>query len=177
MPETVTVASGTYDFLVSRPVNLDSTKIKGLEVAVQHMFTDLPEPFDGLGVMANMTFVDSSSSTDPTSGEKLPLIGLSDSQNFILFYEKGPLQFRAAYNKRNRFMRNKPRSNTDGFYVDDYYQLDVSASYDIDDNFTVFLEGINITNQLYIENAEFANQTLKVTENGPRYSIGIRAKF
>ncbi|MEX0298869.1 MAG: TonB-dependent receptor [Kordiimonas sp.] len=175
--ESVTVPSGNYDLLITRPINLDSTKIKGLEIAVQHMFSSLPEPFDGLGVMANMTFVDSSSSTDPSSGEKLPLIGLSDSQNFILFYEKGPIQFRVAYNNRERFLRNKPRSNTDGFYVDDYYQLDVSASYDINDTFTIFAEGINVTNQLYIENAEFANQTLKVTENGPRYSIGVRAKF
>ncbi|WP_308910868.1 TonB-dependent receptor [Pseudokordiimonas caeni] len=174
--ESVTVPSGTYEYEVSRPINLDSTKIKGLEIAVQHMFTSLPSPFDGIGITANMTFVDSSSSTD-VPGEKLPLIGLSNSQNLILFYEKGPLSFRIAYNNRDRFLQSKPRSNRDGHYVDDYYQVDVSASYAINDNFSIFLEGINVTNELYIKNAEFKNQTLEVTETGPRYTVGIRGKF
>lgn len=175
--ETVTVPSGTYNYTISRPINLESTKIKGLEIAAQHMFTNLPSPFDGIGIAANMTFVDSSSSEDAATGQKLPLIGLSDSSNFILFYEKGPLQFRVAYNKRDRFMQAKPLSWRDGHYVDDYYQFDVSASYAINDTFTVFFEGINVTNELYIKNAEFTNQTLEVTETGPRYSLGVRAKF
>ncbi|PHZ86698.1 TonB-dependent receptor [Paremcibacter congregatus] len=174
--ETVVLTSGTYNYEISRPVNLHSTKIKGIEVAAQHMFTSLPSPFDGLGIMANATFLDSSSSTD-VEGEKLPLIGLSDSQNLILFYEKGPFQARIAYNNRDRFMQQKPLSYRDGHYVDDYHQIDITASYDIDDNFTVFFEGINITNELYITTAEYKNQIIEVIENGPRYSIGIRGKF
>jgi TonB-dependent receptor len=174
--ETVTLPSGTYTYEISRPVNLDSAKITGVEIAFQHMATYLPSPFDGLGIQANMTFVDSSSSSN-VPGQKLPLIGLGDSSNFILFYEKGPIEFRVAYNKRNRFMQAKPTGSRDAHYVDDYKQIDVSASFDVSDNFTVFFEGINITNELYIKNAEFKNQTLEVTENGPRYTLGVRAKF
>ena len=174
--ETITVPSGTYDYKISRPANLDSAEIDGFEIAIQHMFTSLPAPFDGLGVIANMTIVDSETSVE--EGErKLPLIGLGDSSNFILFYEKDEMQFRIAYNKRDHFMQNKPRYNTDPFYVDDYYQVDVSASYDINENLTVFVEGINVTNELYIKKAEYDNQILQVTENGPRYAVGLRAKF
>ncbi len=140
------------------------------------MFSNLFAPFDGLGVIANMTFVDSESSADE-DGEKLPLIGLSDSQNLILFYEKDAFQFRVAYNNRDRFMQSKPKSWRDGHYVDDYKQVDISGSYDINEHFTLFFEGINVTNELYIKNAEYANQTLTVTETGPRYSLGIRGKF
>ncbi len=174
--ETVTVPSGTYTYKMSRPINEDNTKIDGYEVAVQHMFTSLPAPFDGLGVIANMTFVDSESTADE-GAEKLPLIGLSDSQNLILFYEKDEIQFRIAYNNRDRFMQSKPQTWRDGHYVDDYKQVDISGSYDLNENLTVFFEGINITNELYIKNAEYANQTLTVTETGPRYSVGIRGKF
>ncbi len=174
--EIVTLPSGSYSYKMSRPINEDSTDIEGLEIAVQHMFTSLPAPFDGFGVIANMTFVDSESTADE-GADKLPLIGLSDSQNLILFYEKEALQFRIAYNNRDRFMQSKPQSWRDGHYVDDYKQIDVSASYDLNDNLTVFFEGINVTNELYIKNAEFANQTLTVTETGPRYSIGIRGNF
>lgn len=174
--EVVTLPSGTYTYKMSRPINEDSTEIEGIEIAVQHMFSNLPAPFDGLGVIANMTFVDSESTADK-GGEKLPLIGLSDSQNLILFYEKDEYQFRIAYNNRDRFMQSKPLSWRDGHYVDDYKQVDISGSYDLNENLTVFFEGINVTNELYIKNAEYANQTLTVTETGPRYSIGIRGNF
>ncbi|GAC22291.1 TonB-dependent receptor [Paraglaciecola arctica] len=174
--EQITVPTGTYDFKITRSVNTNSTKIDGLELAVQHMFTSLPGPFDGLGVIANMTFTDSEAAADE-EGRVLPLIGLGDSQNLIIFYEKDQIQFRVAYNNRDRFMQAKPRSNRDAHYVEDYHQIDVSASYDINDALTVFFEGINVTNELYIKNAEFTNQTLTVTETGPRYSLGIRAVF
>ena len=46
-----------YD--VSRPINISNTDIDGVEFAVQHMFTSVPAPFDGLGVIANFTKTDS----------------------------------------------------------------------------------------------------------------------
>jgi len=174
--EKVIVPSGTYDYRITRQNNTDSTKINGFEISVQHMFTSLPAPFDGLGVIANMTFTDSESAADD-QGQKLPLIGLGNSQNLIIFYEKDALQLRIAYNNRDRFMQARPGSNRDAHYVDDYSQIDVSASYDINESFTLFFEGINVTNELTINNAEFKNQTLTVTETGPRYAVGARVSF
>lgn len=174
--ESVTVPSGTYNYKISRPTNTNDAKIDGYEVAVQHMFTSLPAPFDGLGVIANMTFVDSESSADDPANP-LPLIGLGDAQNLILFYEKDAVQFRIAYNNRDRFMQSKPRSWRGGHYVEDYGQVDISGSYDINEHFTVFFEGLNMTNELTIKTAEFKNQVLEVTETGPRYAVGIRGRF
>ena len=174
--ETVVVPSGTYEYRISRPINESNTEIDGLEFSLQHMFTNLPAPFDGLGVIANLTKTDSSSGTD-----ELPLIGLGDSQNLIVFYEKNRFQVRLAYNNRQRFLQKKPVTSgsrpRDGHYVDDFKQLDISGSYSINDNLTVFFEGINITNELYVKSAEFANQTIQVVETGPRYAIGVRAMF
>jgi len=174
--EQVTVPSGTYSYKISRPVNSDQADIEGYEVALQHMFTSLPTPFDGLGFIINKTFVDSESTADEQD-QPLPLIGLGDSSNLILFYEKDALQLRVAYNMRDRFMQSKPRSWRDGHYVNDYSQVDISGSYDINENFTVFFEGINITNELYTTTAQYANQYLDITETGARYSIGIRGSF
>jgi TonB-dependent receptor len=174
--EVVTVPSGTYNYKISRPVNSDKAEIEGVEVAIQHMFTNLPAPFDGLGFIANKTFVDSESTADD-EGNPLPLIGLGDSANFILFYEKDSFQFRVAYNIRDRFMQSKPRSWRDGHYVDDYSQVDISGSYDLNENFTVFFEGINVTNELYTTTAKYSNQYLDITETGARYSLGIRGSF
>jgi len=174
--EVVVVPSGTYDYKISRPVNSDQADIEGYEIAIQHMFTSLPAPFDGLGIIANKTFVDSESTAD--DGEtSLPLIGLGDSANLILFYEKDALQLRVAWNQRDRFMQSKPQSWRDGHYVEDYAQVDISGSYDINENLTVFFEGINVTNELYVTTAKHKNQYLDITETGPRYSLGIRGSF
>lgn len=175
--EVISVPSGDYNFTVSRPMNLNSTDIDGFELAVQHSFTNLPAPFDGLGVSANMTFVDSESSAD--SEEKpLPLPGLGDSQNLVVFYEKDAIQFRVAYNNRDEFMQ--VTSNWAGgapIYVKDYYQVDVSGSYDINETFTVFFEGINVTNEITQKRGLYDNHTLYTIETGPRYSIGLRGSF
>jgi TonB-dependent receptor len=174
--EEITVPSGTYNFKVSRPVNSDKAEIEGYEIAVQHMFTNLPAPLDGLGFIMNKTFVDSESTANEED-KPLPLIGLGNSSNLILFYEKDALQLRIAYNMRDRFMQSKPRSWRDGHYVNDYAQVDISGSYDINENFTVFFEGINITNELYTTTAKYANQYLDITETGARYAMGIRGSF
>ncbi|MBU1438367.1 MAG: TonB-dependent receptor [Gammaproteobacteria bacterium] len=176
LPEILSLPSGSYNYEISRPINESSTKVDGYEFSVQHMFTSLPAPFDGVGVIFNLTKVDSTSSED-----NLPLIGLGDSQNLVLFYEKDAFQIRLAYNNRARFLQTKPVTSgsrqRDGHYVDDFQQLDISGSYDINDNFTVFFEGINLTNELTVKSAELANQTLQVIETGPRYALGVRAKF
>ncbi|WP_105254497.1 TonB-dependent receptor [Pseudoalteromonas sp. T1lg75] len=175
--ETVNLASGSYDYTVSRPMNLNSATIDGMELAFQHSFGYLPEPFDGLGVMANMTFVDSESSAD-TVDNPLPLPGLGDSQNLVIFYEKDAFQFRVAYNNREEFMQST--TNWAGgapIYVEDYAQVDVSGSYDINDNVTVFFEGINVTNEIMRKRGLYKNHVLNIIETGPRYSIGLRASF
>jgi len=175
--ETVNVPNGEFNVKVSRPMNVNSTKIDGIEIAFQHKFTHLPAPFDGLGMMANMTFVDSKSSAD-TAENPLPLPGLGDSQNAVFFYEKDAIQFRVAYNNRDEFMQTT--SNWAGgapIYVEDYYQVDVSGSYDINDTFTLFFEGINVTNEVTKKRGLYSNHALYTIETGPRYSIGIRGSF
>jgi TonB-dependent receptor len=175
--ETVDLPSGSYEYTVSRPLNLNSAQIDGVEVAFQHTMSYLPAPFDGIGILANMTFVDSDSSAD-TVDNPLPLPGLGDSQNLVLYYEKDAVQFRIAYNNREEFMQST--TNWAGgapIYVEDYAQVDVSGSYDINDNFTVFFEGINITNEITRKRGLYSNHVLNIIETGARYSLGVRASF
>ena len=54
--------------------------------------------------------------------------------------------------------------------------LDLSASYDLSDNVTVFVEGINITDQAqqdFVQGDEFRSYT----DYGSTYSLGVRASF
>ncbi|WNC73225.1 TonB-dependent receptor [Thalassotalea psychrophila] len=175
--ETVSVPSGDFVYNVSGPENLNSTEIDGLEIAFQHTLTYLPAPFNGFGIMANMTFVDSESDAD-TAEKPLPLPGLGDSQNLVVFYEQDSFQFRVAYNNRDEFMQSTSNwAGGDPIYVDDYSQVDVSSSYDINDNFTIFVEGINVTNEVTRKRGLLPNHTISIAETGARYSVGVRANF
>ena len=174
--EKVTVPSGTYDYKMTRPMNVNSADIDGFELAIQHRMTYLPAPFDGLGFQANMTVVDSTSSAD-TVENPLSLPGLGDSQNAIIYYEKDAIQFRIAYNNRNEFMQETDGGYGHPVYVEDYAQVDISGSYDINENFTIFFEGINVTNEVTHKRGLFSNHILNITETGARYAIGIRGSL
>ena len=172
--ETYALDSGDYDFSVLRPQNGEEATIDGLELAWTHVWES------GFGVQANATFVDSDAEVDPQDPTKsFGLEGLGDSYNVVVFYEKGPLQARIAYNNRDDFLQNvvNPRGGTEPLFTEEYAQWDISASYDINDQLTVFLEGVNVTNEETRRHGRFSNQLISLEENGARYALGIRASF
>src|SRR5690606_2625588 len=56
--ERMDVGRGIEDVLVSTPQNAETAEIRGIELGFQQSLTMLPAPFDGLGVSANATFLD-----------------------------------------------------------------------------------------------------------------------
>lgn len=163
-------------YTVSRPQNGESARVTGYEIALTHIFDN------GFGVTANATVVDSNVSVDPNVSQTFALEGLGDSQNVILFYEKDGFQARVAYNNREAFLRYLDNSSAGGFTGEPvngeaFGQWDISASYDINDNFTVFFEGINITEEELKQTGRFKNQVYTIEDNGSRYALGVRAKF
>jgi TonB-dependent receptor len=126
-------------------------KVSGLELAYSQQLRMLPAPFDGLGLMANLTFADSSAEYPTRPGEELAFIGQSDlTGNLALTYEKNRFFARLALNWRDAHLREDEPigANIDeDRYIDDFYQLDLSASYKFKKNWEVYGEMINLTNQ------------------------------
>lgn len=60
---------------------------------------------------------------------------------------------------------------------EEYQQVDINASYDINDNFTVFAEGINVTNETQRLYGRYKTTMMQAVEGGPRYNIGARYTF
>ncbi|MDC0601661.1 TonB-dependent receptor [Aliiglaciecola sp.] len=159
-------------FFVSRPRNGETADVDGFELAITHVWEN------GFGVTANATFVDSNAKIDTSSFQSFALEGLGDSQNLVLFYEQGPVQARLAYNNRDNFLQTLRNPTTgEPEFVDDYSQWDMSASYDIDDNYTVFIEGINITGEETIKHGRFSNQITLIQDSGARFALGVRGNF
>ncbi|MFT5838294.1 MAG: TonB-dependent receptor [Paraglaciecola sp.] len=164
-PEEFSLASGSYEFSVTRPRNGETAQVDGLELAWTHTLES------GFGLQMNATIVNSAS--DGTSLE-----GLGDSQNVIGFYEKDAFQARIAFNNREAFLQTIANGDTgQPENVATYGQWDVSASYDINEHFTVIFEGINVTDE-YVEKfgaipAHFTEQV----RSGSRYAVGVRGSF
>lgn len=156
------------------PINGENASVDGFEFGVQHTFGE-----SGFGVMYNATIVNSDAELDPADVTQVfALTGLSNSMNLVGFYEKGPFQIRLAYNKREKFVQSLTQTNGDGpTIVDPYDQLDLSASYDLTDNISVFLEGINLTDEFVHKRGRYENQLLLVEDSGTRWSLGVRANF
>jgi iron complex outermembrane receptor protein len=158
-------------FSVTKPSNVETADVQGLELAVQHMFGET-----GFGTVVNATFVSTNAEYDAnTFDSSFALVGLSDSYNIVGFYETDKYQVRLAYNYRDQFLRAVVDSEPS--YVEDYGQFDLSASYNLTENVTITFDGINITGEATRWHARYSNQFLLAEESGPRYSLGVRASF
>ena len=163
-------------------VNGDEGSISGLELAYQQQFNRLPAPFDGLGFLANYTLSSSSGEVASRPGEKLPFIGQSKRiGNVALTYEKRGLFLRAALNFRSsRLREDEPigASADEDRYVDDFAQLDLTASYRINRNWEVFGELINVTDEPFrVKFAATQSRFVQIESYGFGANFGVRWKL
>lgn len=199
--ESFTNNGATFDAVVTTPTNSDETaSVRGFEIAYQQTYDFLPAPWDGLGLNANYTYVDSDgvpqstlSDTDPDVGagrvsnvdtSLLPLQGLSEhTANLAVFYEKGPVSARLAYSYRSEFLVTvrdvivpyAPIMQESGG------QLDGSFFYTINDNWKFGVQGVNLTNEITRTTQVLNNDLLRAGRswfmNDRRFTVVLRATF
>lgn len=158
-----------------QPVNQGENKVNGIEFAAQHLFGE-----SGFGAIVNFTLVDSDVEYDNAdlADPVTPLLGVSDSANFIAFYDKDGFQFRLAYNWRDDFLSDlNDGQGSNPVYTESYGQLDANIGYDFNDHLTVFVEGINLTDEISRTYGRHELMTRNIQQTGPRYNIGLRYKF
>jgi TonB-dependent receptor len=179
---------GTYDvvgaagddpemqFRVNQPVNSDEGNIHGWEFAWQQFFGG-----SGFGAAASYTIVDGDVNANPNqdpNANQFALVGLSDSANVTLMYEKYGFSGRLAYNWRDTFLNGTNQGNNgSGQFTEAYGQIDLSVSYDINDHIQVQLEGINLTGEDHREFRRYEGMTIWAYELAPRYGLSARYKF
>ena len=173
-PDAPDAADGVAVFTNTLPSNGEAAVVDGLEFTVQHEFGD-----SGFGIIANATFVDTDNDFNPADiTQKFAVTGLSDSLNLVGYFERGPIQARLAYNQRDEFLQSLTQLNGDGVqFVDEYSQWDFSASYDINEQLTVFFEGLNLTEEVVTKRGRFENHFLLAEDSGRRLSIGLRGSW
>lgn len=164
-----------YVFRTSTPNNGREAKIHGLEFAVQHFFGDT-----GFGVQANYTIVRGDvgfdNLGDPTVNQ-FYLSGLSDTANLVGIYENDRFQARIAYNWRDKYIAGNGRGSINPLYVEAYSQIDVNVSYEVIDNLTLSVEGLNVTGEDSRSHGRNYNMLYDLWDLGPRYQVGARYTF
>ncbi|MDN3640414.1 TonB-dependent receptor [Simiduia curdlanivorans] len=168
-------------FTVITPVNAETANIDGFEIAWQHMFGE-----SGFGSIVNFTTVNGDIGYDDFNTNKgegvdnqFAVLGLSDSFNLVGFYDNHGIQARIAYNWRDNFLNSTFDGNGERnpIYTEAYGQWDMNVSYDINDNFTVFAEGINVTNETQRLYGRHENMMVGAIQTGARYNLGARYTF
>jgi len=163
------------EWTISSPENVGARKVNGLEFSIQHLFGE-----SGFGAGFNATIVDGDVEYDNyvlTAQAILP--GLSDSANLQLFYEKDGLSVKVTGAWRDEYLIGQGLPDeTAGYaspqYAEEFLQWDLSINYDINDNMTVFFEGVNLTNETERSFSRFESQFLSAAQYGPRYALGFR---
>lgn len=167
-------------FDITTQTNAGKSGVDGWELAVQHFFGDT-----GFGVSANYTIVDSEDTYNNTLVDaggfpisQFAVEGISDSANLIGFFENDQWSTRIAYNWRDEYLTNRNfAGQVNPEYVEAYGQLDANVSYNVNDQLTVTLEGINITDEYTRSYVRVPGATGFVTTLGPRWMLGARYDF
>jgi TonB-dependent receptor len=167
-------------YTVAVPTNGgDPVTINGIEAGAQYAFDFLPQPFNGFGALANVTYQKDQGFKGKSiiTGEVLPFPGLSRlSYNYSLYFENERFGARASYNWRERWLITPSGRGALPEFNEDFGSLDASVSYNILPELTVFVEAINLLGDQRIEHntplRRIANETY-----GSRYFLGMRARL
>ncbi|WP_041522707.1 TonB-dependent receptor [Gilvimarinus agarilyticus] len=174
IPNFVNPDDGTNQGLISRAINGDGGSIGGIELLYQQSYSMLPSPFDGLGVMATYSYIDSTTPFEDPSGKKLTQPGLSENNiNFVAFWEKGPAGVRLAYNWRDEFLDRLGFSGS-GIYQDTYEDLSLTASWDFNDRMSVNFEVTNLLDTYQRLYNTIPEATRSIVHYGPSYGVSFR---
>lgn len=172
------------EFTVTLPVNGTGGMLKGVEFSYQQPFTFLPAPFDGFGMLANLTLTESEGTT-VQGGKPIrqALQGQSDlSYNIIGYYEKGPFSIRGAFTHRSKYADQFrtdlwPGGTPHTLYVDERRQLDLSLRYQVTPSIGLYLDVINLTSTDYYSYDTEPGMSRDYFEQGPVFNFGVRGRF
>ncbi len=178
-----TIGGKEYNQITSF-VNGESATIYGFEASYSQSYTFLPAPFDGLLTQFNYTYTDAKGTvfedgvvSDP---REISLPSASKHTfNAVLGFEKGPISLRAAGTYRSKYLDELGSEPEEDRYVDNHFQLDLSAKYRVVEQVQLFAEWINVNNAKYYAYQNFSGGTRlrQYEEYGPTVKFGATVTF
>lgn len=166
-------------YRLSSTFNGDNGKLYGVEFNILHQLDFLPGALDGFGVQGNLTLLDGDFDALQPDGSvvKSDFQGMSDTiVNASLFYEKYGLSARISYQWRSEYLDTLGGLGA-GEFRDGYENLDISLRYALTENFMLFADLANITDEHYVAYEGTPATPSEVEQIGARYLFGLRFDF
>lgn len=151
-------------FLVDRPRNAGTAKVKGASLAWQQNFGA------GFGLVANYTYSDG----EATGGRPLPF-NSKNQFNLAPYYETDRFAARVVYNWRDKYFTNVNGGRD--LWTMDYTSVDASITYKVTDNLSVAVEGMNLLDEKYHSYSGVEQLTRGAYLSGRRYMASLRFAF
>lgn len=170
----------TYPEL-AQPINGDSAEIFGFELGLSQAFSGA---LDGFIMQANYTYTDAEGTVfadgDLADPRRIPLPSTSKhTANISLGFDKGPIDVRLSGTYRDKYLDELDDAAEFDRYVDDHFQLDLSAKFRANEHVQFFYEWININNAKYFAYNRLGAQQnlLQYEEYGWTMKGGVRFTF
>lgn len=179
-----TVALPTDDFEVTQPVNSQGGELQGFEISLQQPLRFLPGWLSNFGVLANYTYVDSDidylTSADPGAPTiAATLVGLSkNAANATLYYEDRAFSIRGSVAYRSGYLTQIPGRNgnfEEG--TNSTLNVDMRASYDLNEHLQLSIEAINLTDQFENRYVDDSDRPWVYGHTGREYFFGARYRY
>ena len=158
-------------FEITRPQNGGSANLSGIEFNLQ---TELGY---GFGILANYTYTDAK--VKQLDGEAGFLPGNSKTMwNITPYWENETFEARVMINHRGKYFDGFNRGTVN--FVDDFTSVDVALTYHVNENTTINLQGLNVTNELWTARHSqdaWDGTWRQLAENGTRWFAGVNLRF
>jgi TonB-dependent receptor len=184
---------------INGPITGDGAKLRGIEMAYQTFFDKLPAPWNGLGVQANVTYVDNQGITNANLSSVsgggttqqdplitftgLPLEGYSKSSyNLVLMFEQPKYSARLAWNWRDDYLISQSDCCIKlPIWQDAYGQLDGSVHFKPSSSWDIFLDAQNLLQAETVLRQQVNNDGLLLPRswftNDRRLQLGVRYRI
>jgi iron complex outermembrane receptor protein len=139
----VCTTAGLCQYSVSAPINGGRATVKGAAISYQQAFGD-----SGFGVRANYTYSDSRTAHPVDGGSWLPY-NSKNSYTLAPYFEQGPYSASISYNYRSEYLAGGYVAGAAPSYTGSYKELDASAGYQFNKNFSVNFNMLNLLNSVY----------------------------
>ena len=159
--------------LISQSVNGTGGEVRGVELVYQQAFTNLPAPFNRLGIFSNYAYT-TSNITESNGGAPFPVDGLMKTNaGLTLWYEHNGFEARLAATYHSAFTRDP--SWTAGQFIINGAETNLSfnLSQQITKNVQIHFGADNLTNQKLVYTDPNNAYIQQIREFGRRYNLGF----
>lgn len=162
-----------HDYEIKVPVNGLGGVNQGVELNLQHDFDN------GFGMLANYTYSDADleeTAEQIAAGETSVLPNNSrHTYNLTGYYEQDAISARLSYNYRSEYYFGSYQGLSQ--YMNGFGQLDANITYSVNDNTSLLLQVVNLTDNEQEKDYDDVNRPIGTFSFGRRWLAGVQVKF